>query len=92
MNKNDIVNIISQNTDLTKKDISIVIDLFLEEIMNALVNGDKIVLTNFGTFEKSITKAIDIYSPYDGKLIKNVQQSRIRFKSSTNFKNKLKEL
>lgn len=90
MNKNDLVSIISQKANITKKDVGEVIDLFLNEIMDCLVRDEKVVLTNFGTFEKSTTKSIDIYSPYDGKLLKNVPQSRIRFKSSSNFKNKFK--
>lgn len=89
MNKSDLVNIISGKTNNTKKNINEIIDIFLEEIIAALARGEKVVLTNFGTFEKSITKAIDIYSPYDGKLMKNVSQSRIRFKSSMYLKNKL---
>lgn len=92
MNKSDLVNIISVKTSKTKKDVNQIIDLFLEEIMNALGNDEKIVLTNFGTFEKSITKPIDIYSPFDGKLLKKVSQSRVKFKISNHFKNKIKQI
>lgn len=90
MNKSDLVNIISSKSSKAKKDVSQIIDLFLEEIMNEIVNGEKIVLTNFGTFEKSITKPIDIYSPYDGKLLKNISQLRVKFKISNHFKDKFK--
>jgi nucleoid DNA-binding protein len=91
MNKNDLVNSVSQKLRKTKKDTNQIINAFLEEVMDALINGERVVLSNFGTFEKSTTKPIDIYSPYDGKLLKNVHQIRIRFKSSNYFKNKLKD-
>lgn len=85
MNKNDIVNNISLKYGKSKKDINIIIDAFLDQITQALQNDEKITLTNFGIFTKRITKPIDIYSPYDGKLIKNVRQTRISFRSSPNL-------
>lgn len=91
MNKDDLINIVKDKSGSTKKEIKNIIDLFLDEVINSLVDGDKVVLSNFGTFEKSVTKSIDIYSPYDGKLLKDVPQIRIRFKSSSNLKNKLKK-
>jgi DNA-binding protein HU-beta len=82
MNKNDIVNYINAQSGKSKKDINMIIDAFLLQIAQALQNDEKITLTNFGTFTKRITQPINIYSPYDGKLIKNVRQTRISFRSS----------
>jgi len=89
MNKNDLVNIVSEKTNKTKKDVNIIIDEFLNEIIQALENNEKVLLSNFGTFEKKDIKPIDIYSPYDGKIIKGVKGSRISFKSSKLLKERL---
>lgn len=91
MNKRDIINYISLNHDKTKKDVGIIIDAFLDQIAIALKNNEKVNLSNFGVFSKSITKPFNIYSPYDGKLIKNVKQTRIHFKSSPNLINTIKD-
>ena len=85
MNKNDIINQISQDFNKTKKDVGLIIDAFLDHISNTLKNNEKVAISNFGTFSKNITKPMNIYSPYDGKLIKNVKQTRIHFKSSPNL-------
>lgn len=91
MNKNDIVNKISQNHNMTKKSVNLVIDSFISLIEEALKNNEKVIISKFGSFEKSITKEFDIYSPYDGKLLKDVSQVRVRFKSSDHLKNYLNE-
>lgn len=90
MNKKELIDIVSQKTENTKKNTALIIETFLEEIAECLKKGDKVVLSNFGTFEKSKTKAMNIYSPYDGKLIKDVIQTRIHFKSSNNLTEKIK--
>ncbi len=90
MNKKELIDIVSSKTENTKKNTALIIDAFLSEISECLKNDEKVVLSNFGTFEKSKTKAMDIYSPYDGKLIKDVVQTRIHFKSSSNLTEKIK--
>jgi len=54
--KSDLVEQISSNTNLPRKDISLVLDSFFEEIKNALSAGSVIELRNFGTFEPRLRK------------------------------------
>ena len=91
MNKTDYINKISTNLDFTKKDVGLIIDEFINLMTNDLKNGEKIMLTNFGTFETSKTKAFNVYSPYDGKLIEGISQVRVHFKSSNHLKKYLNE-
>ena len=89
MNKVDYVNRISENLQLTKKDVGNVINELFELMKEDLKNNEKIMITNFGTFETAKTKPFNVYSPYDGKLIENISQVRVHFKSSTSLKNYL---
>ena len=89
MNKKNFIDSVSGKLNMSKKDVHLVIDTFLNEMVIALDNNQKVTLTNFGTFEKSVVKAFDIYSPYDGKLLKNVPQIRVHFKSSAHLKKTL---
>lgn len=86
MNKNDYVNRISGNLDFTKKEVSLIIDEFFKLVCEDLKNGEKIMITNFGSFETSKTKPFNVYSPYDGKLIEGLVQTRVHFKSSNGLK------
>ena len=89
MNKNDYITRISENLGLTKKDVGNVITELFESMKEDLKNNEKIMITNFGSFETAKTKPFNVYSPYDGKLIENIVQTRVHFKSSNSLKDYL---
>lgn len=76
------------NAEITKKDIIFVMNNLFNLMGEDLKKGEKITISNFGTFEVSTTKPMNIYSPYDGRLLENVTQRRIHFKASNNLKDK----
>lgn len=51
MNKNELVNSMAQKSSLSKKDVEKALNAFLESVEDALVNGDKVQLVGFGSFE-----------------------------------------
>jgi len=54
--KADIVDTLYEKTGLERKDVRSFVDLFLDEIKNALISYSTIELRNFGTFEIRIRK------------------------------------
>ena len=78
----------NNNGEINKKDIVTVINMLFELMGEDLKCNEKITISNFGTFEVHETKPMNIYSPYDGKLLENVVQKRIHFKASNNLKDK----
>ena len=55
--KADIVDSLYEKTGMNRKDIRKVIDLFTEEVKNALIARQVIELRGFGTFEVKVRKA-----------------------------------
>lgn len=53
INKDSLISAISEKTDLSKKDIEMVIDTMTEVVTRSLQNGEKVTLTGFGTFRVS---------------------------------------
>lgn len=51
MNKDEMVNILSQRTGFMKKDSEVMLDAVFQIITEALAAGDKVQIANFGTFE-----------------------------------------
>lgn len=51
MNKPELVSKVSNQTNYTKKQVEEVMSSIVNVIMDALANGDKVVLSGFGTFE-----------------------------------------
>jgi DNA-binding protein HU-beta len=50
MNKSELVNALSEETNFSKKDIAKVLAAFTRIIERTLKKGDKVSLTGFGTF------------------------------------------
>ncbi len=50
MNKNELINALSEETTFSKKDISKVLASYTRIIERTLKRGDKVALTGFGTF------------------------------------------
>ena len=51
MNKTELINIAAENAGIAKKDAEKVICAALDAITAAMVKGDKVQLSGFGTFE-----------------------------------------
>ena len=51
MNKADLVNLVAARTELTKTDVSLVVDAAIETIVDSVVEGKKVSLLGFGSFE-----------------------------------------
>ncbi|MCQ2547422.1 MAG: HU family DNA-binding protein [Clostridia bacterium] len=57
MNKAQLVAVIAEKTNFTKKDAEEAVNAFTAAVEEALVNGDKVQLVGFGTFETRARKA-----------------------------------
>ena len=53
MNKDMLVSAINEKTELSKKDVEMVIETMVDVITKSLQSGDKVTLTGFGTFRVS---------------------------------------
>ena len=51
MNKTELIAIAAENAGLTKKDTERVLNAAIDAITQALIQGDKVQLSGFGTFE-----------------------------------------
>ncbi len=51
MKKADLIQVVAEKTGKSKKDAAVYVDAVFESIKEALVSGDKVTLTGFGSFE-----------------------------------------
>lgn len=89
MKKKDIVNAIFQNSDYYKQDIENVVDQVFELLAEGLENENKVMISNFGTFEKVMQEDYYGVHPITGErqLIKGGY--RVRFTSSKKLKDQI---
>lgn len=56
MNKRELINVVSENTETSKREAAIMVDAVIESISNELAGGGKVSLIGFGTFESVLRK------------------------------------
>ncbi len=66
MNKGDLVDKISKEAGVTKKQADAVISAAVDAIMNAVADGEKVTLVGFGSFESRDRKAREGRNPKTG--------------------------
>ncbi len=84
MNKNDLINILSQHT-LTKNDAKKFVNIIFDTIRDALLSGEKVVIQNFGSFIPKFYKSKKMYNPKQKKYIILTPKKRIKFTLSKKF-------
>jgi len=90
MNKGELIAKISEETNLTQKQIDQVITMFLDEIKALVAKGEKVTLTGFGTFSKRDRKGRTGRNPRTGEEIKIPASSVPAFSAGKQFKDEVK--
>ena len=90
MTKADIVELVAEKTGLTMKDVKIVVELFLEEVKNCLVEGNHLEIRGFGTFKVKNHKARKARNPKTGQEVMVPARKKAAFKVSREWNNMLK--
>lgn len=86
MNKNEIVTALATKTGMSKKDSETALNAFVESVTEALVEGDKVSLVGFGTFEVRNRPARTARNPRTGEEIKVKASKAPVFKAGKGLK------
>ena len=89
MNKNDLVNKVSDHTGLSKSDSAKAVDAVFETITSELKSGGDIRLVGFGTFLVSKRKATTGRNPQTGAEIKIPAANVPKFRAGKSLKESL---
>lgn len=80
MNKNDLINRVSEISGLTKKDAKTAIDATLEAITESLSKKESVALVGFGTFSTSERAARTATVPGTTKTVQIDATTAVKFK------------
>ena len=86
MNKAELIDAMSKETNLTKKDVESVLNSFVNQVSNALSKKDKVQLVGFGTFETRNRAARTGRNPQTGETIKIAAATVPAFKAGKALK------
>jgi DNA-binding protein HU-beta len=85
MNKRDLVDAISNRMG-DKKTATEAVNAVVETIQRAVAKGDKVAITGFGVFEKTVRPARTARNPATGAAIKVPKTSVPKFRAGADFK------
>ena len=67
MNKRDLIDSISEQTDVTKSQAEAILNVTLETIIDTVSDGERVTLVGFGSFEKRYRNAREGRNPKTGE-------------------------
>ncbi len=89
MNKSELVASVAAKAELSKKDAEKALNAVIDTIETALVEGEKIQLVGFGTFEVRAREARTGKNPRTGEAIKIAASKVPAFKAGKGLKDKV---
>ena len=69
MNKGELVDVMATKADTTLKEANALLDAFIDSVIQAVADGEKVTLVGFGSFEARDRKAREGRNPKTGKKI-----------------------
>ena len=84
MNKKDIVESLTKVLS-THKEAQEAVDRVFKEMVRALRDGEKLVISELGTFHPYITKSRRCRNPKTGETIQMIPRRKVRFRQSTDL-------
>ena len=89
MNKTELIEIVAKEANLKKKDADAAVSAVLYAIEKALIDGDKVQLIGFGTFEVKGRSAKSGRNPATGETIQIAASKQIKFSAGKTIKDKI---
>ena len=86
MNKNDLIEVIASNADISKNAASRALDAVIDSITNSLSRGQEVILVGFGSFGINKRAARVGRNPQTGESIRIPEAIVARFKAGKKLK------
>lgn len=80
MNRSEMISVLKNETNLSRKEAEKIMDIFFGTIEDALVKGDRVEIRGFGSF------TVNNYKPYVGRNPKTGARIQVRSKKLPFFK------
>ena len=91
MNKTELIAAVAEKAEISKKDAEKAVKAFTDVVSEELVNGGKIQLVGFGTFEVSERAAREGRNPQTGETMKIAASKAPKFKAGKALKDMVNE-
>ena len=91
MNKTELIAVVAEKAELSKKDAEKAVKAFTEAVSEELVKGGKVQIVGFGTFEVSERAAREGRNPRSGETMTIAASKMPKFKAGKALKDVVNE-
>lgn len=91
MNKTELIAVVAEKAEVTQKEAELVLTAMVDTIQEMLAQGEKVVLTGFGTFEVRHRVARKGRDPRTGQEIEIPAQRTPAFRAGKGLKDAVKK-
>lgn len=89
--KSSLIEKVHAKSDLRLSEVKEVVELFLEEMSNSLIEGHSVEFRGFGVFSVNVRKARkNVRNPRTGEMLNMKDTKVVRFKVGKNLKDAVK--
>jgi DNA-binding protein HU-beta len=86
VNKADLIESVATRLGHSKRDVTDIVETFLEETKKAVVRGERVAISGLGVFESQVRKARLGRNPRTGETVKIKEAKTPRFRAGSEFK------
>ena len=86
MNKAELIDVVAVRLGQSKRDVTEIVEAFIEETKKAVVRGEKVAVSGFGVFEAQARKARLGRNPRTGETVKIKATKLPKFRPGAEFK------
>jgi DNA-binding protein HU-beta len=86
VNKAELIETVSGSLGHSKRQVTDIIDAFIEETKQAVARGERVALSGFGIFEAQVRKARTGRNPQTGEAVQIKASKAPKFRAGTEFK------
>ena len=89
MNKTQLIDAVAKETNIKKRDVEVVVEGFINTIVESIAQGEKVQITGFGSFERKERGERTIKNPRTGEPMQVAPSKSPSFSAGSVFKEKV---
>ena len=86
MNKGELIDAVAAQFDISKREVTNIVESVLDELKGAVARGEKVALSGFGVFEAKMRAAREGRNPQTGAVVKIKATTLPKFRAGAEFK------